>query len=77
MSGMFTDDEWEVFNRCRAMLIRKKVRGGLTVEQEQALIGMQRASLEYVNARAPSPPIDLEYLKQLEERAIREEERRG
>lgn len=44
----FTDEEWGVFQKARAMLVKKKCLGsGLTEQQSIALEGMNVAALEH------------------------------
>jgi hypothetical protein len=59
---------WSHFNRRRAELIRRKVRGCLLPSEEKELDWLQKESLAAVDRTFPRPPLDLHYVADLEKR---------
>ncbi len=59
---------WSHFNRRRAELIRRKVRGGLSRAEDEEREWLQRETLAAVDRVFPRPPVDLRTVAELEER---------
>ena len=59
--------EWDVMNRRRIELIKRKAYGKLTQAEKEELEHLQRGSLEAVNRAHPGPTPDIEGLKRLRE----------
>jgi hypothetical protein len=60
--------EWGRLNRRRGELIRRKVRGSLSREEDQELAWLQRETLSAVDRLFPRPPVDPRALEELEMR---------
>jgi hypothetical protein len=60
--------EWAVKNVRRSDLIRKKIRGGLSSEEEIELEKLQAQSLDLLQKAYPRPPVDSSVLDAIEKR---------